>query len=291
MNINFAVTTITVFSIITCVVEVSNATSAKLIAQIYPTKQNTTPRSNQIPLNRTNQQLDLPLLARTCTNFWQRSRYQTESQMQLGGSSQGVEFNAYAQIRTIAQSDGKFRAEIAFTRPGEQAKSPTLVISNGKQVTIYRPDLQQYSVTTYQAFDKSNQSYLIGIPSFMFLQIPEDTRRLIAGSQLSDKKILQQLGLSIDQTLKGYRRTVNGQVFYVYSYTDPKAGYTFNTFVQPQTATVNQVQLSGKSQGLDIFFVERILSRTENPVVTDQSFRFLPPKSAKPVKSLSITPF
>lgn len=264
---------------------------AKLIAQISPTKQNTTPRSNQtVPLNRTNQQLELPLLARTCTNFWQRSRCQTESQMQLSGWNQGVEFNAYAQIRTIAQSDGKFRAEIAFTRPGEQVQSPTLVIFDGKQVTIYRPDLQQYSVTTYQAFNKSNQSYLIGIPSFMFL-LPEDTRRLIAGNQLSDKKILQQLGLSVNQTLKGDRRMVDGQVFYVYSYTDPKEGYTFSTFVQPQTATVNQVQLSGKSQGTDILLVEKILSRTENAAVTEQTFRFLPPKSAKPVKSLSITPF
>ena len=84
---------------------------------------------------------------------------------------------------------------------------------------------------------------------------------------------------------------VDGQVFYVYSYTDPKEGYTFNTFVQPQTATVNQVQLSTKFQGTDVLLLEKILSRTENAVVTNQTFRFLPPKSAKPVKYLSISPF
>jgi outer membrane lipoprotein-sorting protein len=235
--------------------------------------------------------VDISLLAKTITGFLQSDRYQTESQILITAKNQGIDFTTYAQVKTIAQSDGKFRSEIIFTRQGEQPKPPTLVISNGKQVSVYKPESKEYAVTSYEAFGKSDDNFLIGMSSSLFLQIPSDTRKILARGQLSDQEILQQIGLTPNSDLKADQRTVEGESFYVYNYTASKEGLTFFGFVQPQTATLKQLQISGKSQGLDILIAEKILNRTANPAVTPQTFRFSPPKGAKKVKSLSISPF
>lgn len=235
--------------------------------------------------------VDISLLAKTITAFLQSDRYQTESQILVSAKNQGLDVTTYAQVKTIAQSDGKFRSEITFTREGEQPKPPTLVISDGKQVSIYKPDSKQYAVTSYNNFGKSDDYFLIGMSSSLFLQIPSDARKILARGQLSDKEILQQIGLTVNSDLKADQRTVEGESFYVYNYTATKEGLTFSGFVQPQTATLKQLQISGKSQGLDILIAEKIRNRTANPAVTPQTFTFSPPQGAKKVKSLSISPF
>ncbi|MBS9388166.1 MAG: hypothetical protein HEQ33_04355 [Dolichospermum sp. WA123] len=67
--------------------------------------------------------------------------------------------------------------------------------------------------------------------------------------------------------------------------------FTFSAFVQPDNANLKQVELVGKSEGLDILLTEKILNRIANPNVTPQTFTFSPPRGTKKVKSLSITPF
>lgn len=235
--------------------------------------------------------VDISLLAKTITGFLQSDRYQTESQILVSAKNQGIDFTTYAKVKTIAQSDGKFRSEITFTREGEQPKPPTLVISDGKQVSIYKSDSKEYAVTSYDNFGKSDDYFLIGMSSSVFLQIPSDTRKILARGQLSDKEILQQIGLTPNLDLKADQRTVEGESFYVYNYTVPKEGFSLSGFVQPQTATLKQLQISVKSQGLDILIAEKILNRTANPAVTPQTFTFSPPTGAKKVKSLSISPF
>jgi outer membrane lipoprotein-sorting protein len=236
--------------------------------------------------------VDTALLAKTITGFLQSDRYQTESQILMSGKKQSFDFISYAQVKTIAQSDGKFRSEITFTRQGEQPKPPTLVISDGKQVSVYKPESKEYAITSYDNFGKSHDYFFIGMSSYLFLQIPSDARKILARGQLSDKEILQQIGFTPNSDLKADQRTtVEGESFYVYNYTPDKEGLTFSGFVQPQTATLKQLQISGKSEGLDILIAEKILNRTANPAVTPQTFTFSPPKGAKKVKSLSILPF
>ena len=191
------------------------------------------------------------------------------------------------KTKTIVQSDKKFRSEIATVGTTGEIKPLTVIVSDGKQVWIHRPDLKQYAVTTYQKFDKSGDGIFMSISSSAFLSIPAKERKQIANGSLSDKNVLSYLSSAID----GNQATVDTDSFYVYHYKYAKEGFTFSAFVQPDNANLKQVELVGKSEGLDILLTEKILNRIANPNVTPQTFTFSPPRGTKKVKSLSITPF
>lgn len=241
-------------------------------------------------ISQATEQLDLSLLAKTLTAFLQSDRYQTESQIQLNLRTQASETTIYLQTKTLTQSGKKFRAEITFTQPGEPAKTGNLVVSDGKQVWIYRSDLKQYSVTSYEAFQDTSEWILASMSSLAFLDFSEQDRQIITDGKLSEQNVLSYIGLSSNSELTGDRRTVNSEVFYVYNYQNPQDGFTLSAFVQPATATLKQVQLVGKTQSLNVIFTEKILNRIANPNVTVDTFQFSPPQNAQKVKSLSLIP-
>lgn len=246
------------------------------------------PPPNYAPrLSQANEPLDLSLLARTMTAFLKSDRYQTDSQTQFKVSSQGNETTINLQNKIITQAGKKFRAEITYQTPGE---TPHLVVSNGTQVWIYRPDLKQYSVTTYTDFKNSGDWILLGFSAFAFLDFPEEDRKIVANGNLSEKNVLTYLGVSDSNEIEGSKRTLGNETFYVYDYKNIKEGFTLSAFVNPKSATLKQVELAGKSENLDILLTEKILRRTANPTVTANTFRFTPPKGTQRVKSLSISP-
>lgn len=248
------------------------------------------PLNHAFSLSQATERLDLALLAKTMTAFLKSDRYQTDSQTQFKVSSQGNETTIYLQTKIITQSGRKFRAEITYAKPGEKPQAGNLVISNGTQLWIYRPDLKQYAVTTYTDFKNSSDWVLLGLSPFAFLDFPEKDRKIVANGNLSAKNVLTYLGLSSNGELQGDRRTFEGETFYVYNYKDPQEGFTLSAFINPKTATIKQVQLAGKSQNLDILLTEKILRRTANPTVNQNTFRFILPKGTQRVKSLSISP-
>ncbi|MBD2385701.1 LolA family protein [Cylindrospermum sp. FACHB-282] len=237
-------------------------------------------------ISQATEKLDLELLAKTISGFLQSDRYLTQSESLMIASTKGIYFEVKIQTKTLAQSGKKFRSEITFTQPGEKAKL-YMAIGDGKQVWIYRPELQQYAITSYAAFD---ELFFIGLSSLAFLEVPENTRKLIAQSD-SSREIVQEFGLTNDSGLKEEKRTVDGEEFSVYNYTDARDGFSFSGFVQPATATLKQLQMGGNSDGLDIKITEKILQRTANPTIDAQTFTFSPPPGAKKVRSLSISPF
>lgn len=232
---------------------------------------------------------DLALLARASTLFLQHDRYQTESILQLKGNSSGVDFTVNAQINTIAQAGNQFRSEISFIQNGQPAAQKSLIVSNGKQVWIYRPDLQQYMVSSYATFDKSDDTLFIGLSSLLFLQFPQETRKQIADGALSDDQVLQNVGLP--PSIRGAKHTLEGQEVFTYEYSDKQEGYTLTAAIEPQTASLKQLQIAGQSGGTNFVVIEQVLQRTPNPVISDVTFRFTPPKGARQVKALSVMPF
>lgn len=255
-----------------------------------PINNKTSPEIN----NQLSDKPDLQLLAKIITNFVKSDRYQTQSEMQITGTAPGLAFTSSVQIQTIVQSPRKFRSEIAFTQPGRSTTIKYLVVSNGNQVWIYRPDLKQYAVNSYEAFTKSNDDFLIGLSSSLFLAIAPDFKEITSPNPLSDAnvtKVLEQLIQSKNPLIKGGRLNVQERDYYAYEYTDPKAGYTFSTLVAPETANVEQLQIKANSAGLDISVREKIQRRVENPVVTNNTFIFLPPKGTRRVKSIRLQPY
>lgn len=241
-------------------------------------------------ISQATEPLNLSLLAQTVTNLLKSDRAQTDSQTEFKVSSKGNEANIYLQSNMITQTGRKFRAEITYTSPGKPPQTGNLVVSDGKQVWIYRPDLKQYAVTSYQNFRDSSDWVLIGISSFVLVDFSEEDRKVAVNGNLSDKNILSYLGLASNSEIKGDKRTVDGQPVYVYDYKDPKDGFTLSAFVNPETATLKQVQLAGKTDDLDILLTEKIVSQTPNPTINASTFRFFPPKGTTRVKTLSISP-
>ncbi|HEY9610022.1 hypothetical protein [Allocoleopsis sp.] len=259
--------------------------------QSQPSIDNTTaPEAN----SQLSNQPDLALLAKTVANFVKSERYQTESELQLNATSSGTTVRSSAQVKTLAQSPQQFRSEITFGTPGSSGGRRYLVVSNGKQVWIYRPDLKQYAVSDYASFNKSDNSFLIGMSSSLFLEIAPEFKPLRVQGSISDQKIreiLAEMLRSEKTNLKGDRRSIEGRDYYVYEYTDTKEGYTINALVAPDQATVEQIRIVSQSEGVDVVINEKILRRVENPAIAPDTFNFSPPQGAKKVKSISLEPF
>jgi outer membrane lipoprotein-sorting protein len=239
-------------------------------------------------------QPDLDLLGKTLTNFLKSDRYQTESELLFTARSSGTTVTFPVKIKTLAQSPQQFRSEITFGTPGTSRGKQYLVVSNGKQVWIYRPDSKEYSVTDYTSFNKSDNSFLIGMSSSLFLEIAPEFASLRGQSSNSEQnisKVLTEMLRSEKAAIKGGKRTIEGRDYYVYEYTDPKEGYTINALVAPAQATVEQIRIRTQSEDVDVVMNEKILSRVENPAIAPDTFNFSPPQGAKKVKSISIEPF
>ncbi|NJP08644.1 MAG: DUF2092 domain-containing protein [Leptolyngbyaceae cyanobacterium RU_5_1] len=240
-------------------------------------------------ISQLNSKPNLSLLARASAVFVQSDRYQTESEMQIKAVSVHTTVTSSARTTTLVLSPHQFRAEIVFSQSGSATPSKSVVVSDGKQVWMYRPDLKQYKVVPYKAFDDADDNYWIGLSSLWFLEISPEVRKPIAEGALGNPTVLRELGVSDSQLLKGGTQTVDGQAVYTYEFTD-KDGFTIGAVIEPKTAVLKQIRLTGKSDGYNVDIIERILRRTANPAIAANTFKFTPPADAKEVKTLAIGP-
>lgn len=239
-------------------------------------------------LSQLNSKLNLPLLAKATAAFVQSDRYRTESEMRVKASSGGTDVTSVAKVTTLVQVPYQFRAEITFpSDTGKEVKS--IVISDGKRVWMYRPDLKQYAVTPFEKFDDLDDYYWIGMSSYWYSSVTPDVRELFTNGSLTDPQVLKELGMTGTSPLKGSSQTLNGRSLYSYEFTD-KEGFTISALVEPTTAELKQIRLNGKSDGFNVDIAERILSRTANPAIAASIFKFTPPSGAKLVKSVAIGP-
>lgn len=241
-------------------------------------------------LSQTTTTPDLSLLSRASVAFVQSDRYQTDSIMEVTGTTTEQTFKAGVQATTIVQSPKQFRAEIAYNRPDQTGLVNILVVGDGQQVWIYRADTQQYTVKSYAAFEQLDDSYFIGISSLLFLQLPPADRQVIAQGVLADSQVIQDLGLLSNPAFKGGPQLVNNQPLYAYEFTDAQEGFILNAFVDPITGILKQLRISGQSEQVDYAITETIRRRTANPLVTANTFRFTPPVGARRVESVAIGP-
>jgi outer membrane lipoprotein-sorting protein len=239
-------------------------------------------------LSQLTSKLDLALLAKSSAVFVKSDRYRTESEIRVKATSGGTDVTSLAKVMTLAQAPNQFRAEITFpSDTGTEVKST--VVSDGKQVWMYRSDLKQYAVTPYEKFDDLDDYYWIGMSSYWFLSVPTDVRKPIAEGALADPQVLKELGINNTSPLKGNSQTLDGRSLYSYEYTD-KEGFTIAALIEPTTAELKQIRLTGKSEGFNIDIAERILTRTANPAIAASTFKFTPPLGAKLVQSVEIGP-
>ncbi|MEQ9000104.1 MAG: hypothetical protein RID53_26785 [Coleofasciculus sp. B1-GNL1-01] len=239
-------------------------------------------------------ELDVSLLAKTVANFIQAERYQTESEMQFSFEARGFTGQFSVLVKTIAQSPQQFRSEIYTPESGGFGQPTYILISDGRQVWIYNPELKQYAVSDYAEFDQSNDSFLIGFSSMLFLEMSAPFRQIFGEGEMAPNAVIEMLESFLkveDVPVEGGWQTLQGQDYYGYNYKDNQAGFTFTVLVEPNTATVNQIQMNGKADGMEIKMTEQIIRRVPSPVVAADTFTFVPPAGVTQVESMEIDIF
>jgi len=233
---------------------------------------------------------DLPLLAKVIQQFLEHSSYETNSEIRVSSIAGNTTVQTSVTVKTIAQHPNKFRSEITFAKPEQPgAKVTTLVISDGQQVWLYRPDLQQYQMMTYSEFEQFDESYWLGFSAMIYSQIPADVRQAIQQDGSTSTQIVQAVGLEL-KDLQGAPQTIDNRPLYVYRYRDAREGSTFTAWVEPSTAVIQQMQIAGRFESADVTINERIISRTAKPAIAPNLFTFSPPPGTKKVKVLAIGP-
>lgn len=233
---------------------------------------------------------DLNLLSKVAGVFWQSDRYETESQMFLTGRRGGADIKMSAQIKTIAQTGGKFTSQLSFAPPGTKGKVSYIITSNGRKVWIYRPERRQYAETTLAQFKSGSDSFWIGGGSFFFTLLQEAQRLELISSLGTQRDFIKSLPQSQLVNLKGSERQIDGMNLYTYSTLMKDKGVQANFSVDPQNGTVQRFEATGRSQGIDVTFAERVVSRSSQVQIGQKTFTFLPPKGVKKMKVLEIDP-
>ena len=251
--------------------------------------QRTTGTSSRF-LSQANLSFDVDLLAKVIQQFFKSAAYQTESEIQVSSVDGNTTVQSGVKVKTIAQHPNKFRSEITFTKSGDGTqKITTLIVSNGSKVWLYRSDLNQYQALDYEQFDNLEDTFWLGFSNSIYTQIPSEVRDYILEAKPSSQEIVEAAGLEMGD-IRGGKRIVDNQSLYAYEYKDAKDGFMFTAFVEPSTATLQQLQIAGKSDGMNVTISERILSRTANPAIAPDTFTFSPPTGSKQVDTLEIGP-
>jgi outer membrane lipoprotein-sorting protein len=251
----------------------------------------TTPTPTQVPKTPGTNATDLNLLSKAVGVFWQSDRTETDSQMLIQGKQQGFKFEMSAQVKTIAQLGNKFQTQLVFAPVGATSKATYTIVSNGRDVWIYRPDRRQYAKTTFDAFRSSSSWLWTGISSSLFLTISAADRQEMLSALGTDRDVIKSLPSSQFKDLIGSERQVDGQNLYNYSYNFKQEGFVFDVLIQPQAATVQRIEFNGNFDGMDITLSEQIISRKPQAVISKQTFQFVPPKGVKKVKAIEIELF
>lgn len=233
---------------------------------------------------------DLALLGTALQRFFEHASYETTAEIRINSVAGNTSVQSSVSVRTIAQHPNRFRSEITFTNPDQpETKVTTLVVSNGQRVWLYRPDVKQYQVLTYDQFDQYDDSYWLGFSAMFYGQIPADVRQAIGQTAATGPQIMTELGVEL-KDLQGGLQMLENSPSYVYRYRNPQEGMTFSAFIEPTSAKLQQLQAEGRFEGADVTITERIRSRTPNPAIAPNTFTFSPPPGAKAVKTLRIGP-
>jgi outer membrane lipoprotein-sorting protein len=228
---------------------------------------------------------DLKLLSKAAGIFWQTDRSETESNVLFHGKKDGITIDSTIQVKTIVQTGGKFRSQLTFTPIGSTVKATYLIVSNGADVWIHRPDRNEYTKTTFAAFDRDR--VWIGISSFMFLTIDEKSRQQLIASLGTDRDLIVNLNPPKPKDLQWATRQIDGMNLSVYSFDMDK--FKVDVFLPPENASLRKIEFTSQESSLDLIFSETIIKRSSQVNITDRTFTFTPLKGTKKVKSIKIT--
>lgn len=260
-------------------------------AQIPPAS-TTTPTPQSQPISPTSTPLkatDLPLLTRAVGKFWQTDTAETESQMEIDSYDEKGKTKAFVSIKTIAKVGRKFRSKLTIDRVNQKSKIKYVLVSDGKKVSIYRPDLRQYAETSIEEFYSKSAASIIGLFSITFISLNEVQRQELITDILGENNKI--LSLENFKSLQVRQQQIDKQNSSVYTYSDRDGEVSISGFINPQTVMFDRIVFKFGDKQNRTKMVEKMIKRNFKPTITDKIFTFSPPKGVKKVKSLQTEPF
>jgi outer membrane lipoprotein-sorting protein len=248
-----------------------------------PQSQSTSPTST--PLKAT----DLPLLKRAIGKFWQTDRAETESQMEIDSSGEKGKSKYFVSVKTIAQIGRKFHSELTIDRVGQKSKIKYTIVSDGEKVWVYRPDTRQYIETSNSEFYSKPSASIIGLFSITFITLTDVQRQELTADILGEHNRI--LSLETFKDLQVRQQEIDKQNLSIYTYSDRDNEVSISGLIDPQAAMFERIEFKFVNKQNRNEMVEKMIKRNSQPIITDKTFTFSPPKGVKKVKSLQIGPF
>ncbi|MGG6265747.1 LolA family protein [Leptolyngbya sp. AN03gr2] len=246
------------------------------------------PAVSQTQPRSTSRSQDLALLFKAADKALNVSAFQTESVTQINGSRSGVAANIQFRTQTIVQSPNRFRSEV---RVGNETTPRFTIVSDGQTVSIYRADLKQFMTMPYAEFDRRNDNFVIGMSSMLYMMMAPSLKEFNSQGGFDNPALQAQLSAMIPPEVKSTTKRTDFGDLVVYSYPDRQRGFTYELAINPIDSLIKQISLTGNASGFDIVMTETIQRRIVNPKVAGNTFQFTPPKDAKRVNSISLSPF
>jgi hypothetical protein len=239
-----------------------------------------------VKASQSNTQIDFSPLSKMLKAFAQKDTYKTTSQIQVTAKKAGFSAELGMQTETIVRSPNQYHSRLRLTPIGSEAPINATIISNGKLVWLYRPDLRQYTVIPYATFTKSDHDWLIGISSLAFVNLPAEFKQM---ATFSSDRLKQTLETS-QTALRGEAQVLDNQAVYSYELPLPNGGAA-TVSVIPESGELKRLNITGKFQGMDMVITESILNRVTEPLVASAYFQFVPPQGTKQVKPKDLFDF
>jgi outer membrane lipoprotein-sorting protein len=270
-------------TITTALMAIASAVPAQQLPPIAAPIPSSPAPAPAVPLTIPTKQ-DLKLLSKAAGVFWQTDRSETESKMRFNGIKNGVTINSTIEVKTIAQLGGKFRSQLTFTPVGSTVKATYVIVSNGGDVWIHRQDRNEYTKTTFAAFDRDQ--IWAGISSLLFLKVDEASRQDLIASLGTNRDLVTNLKPPQPKNLQWANRQIDGVNLSIYSFDMEK--FKVDIFLLPENAKLRKIEFTSQEAGLDLTFSETIINRSSQVNITNRTFIFTPPKGTKQVKSIKI---
>ncbi|MFM7192623.1 MAG: LolA family protein [Microcystaceae cyanobacterium] len=237
-------------------------------------------------------ELNLTLLEKALTHFFQATTFQVESQVTINAQGDQFQVNIDNRTSTLTVLPRRFVSEIKL---GTQQY---FITSDGQTVWIYHRNRDRYREMSFEAFQDSEDSFFIGLASSFLLEIVRSLQQEQGNSTLDPAELLSAIlqfftrdyrvaGLSLSQDTL----TQEGVEYTRYAYKTNGEDLTLVLWIDNQEQTLKKLQLLGSEQGIKINVQETILKQVFNPVVDEKAFQFQPSPALKKVEDLPLEPF
>ncbi|BFM41143.1 hypothetical protein OLK001_30690 [Synechocystis sp. LKSZ1] len=240
-------------------------------------------------LNTRTASFNQALLRTALAKFFQTTAFRTESTISITATTAQVNVNLQSQTETLTVLPRNFHSRLELGNKNYE------IISNGQQVWVLDLAKKEYAILSFQQFQDSDDSFLIGLGTSFLLEM--------ADSNITDRGTNPQDWLSsvIDfftvnyvqegLTLSQSQVSQQGLTYSLYQYQLPQENLTLVLWIDEQSQTLAKLQILGQEEGMAINIEETIHRQQVNPVIPRDAFQFRPPAQFTQVEELPLDPF